>query len=61
MNSQNLFEQNPIGKDLRGRQTGMRTKSYDPTPERKTFAEHGMSDLDDILSAGEIGKECTPI
>ncbi len=48
-----------MGQDLRGRQTGMRTKSYDPTPERKTFAEHGMSDLDDILSAGEMGKDCT--
>jgi hypothetical protein len=34
----------------------MRTKSYEPTPERKTFAEHGMSDLDEILSAGEMDK-----
>lgn len=34
----------------------MRTKSYEPTPERKTFAEYNLSDLDEILSAGDMDK-----
>jgi len=42
---------------------GIRTKSYEPTPERKNFAEPCVSDLDDVLSAGDMVKHIhdTPI
>jgi hypothetical protein len=35
---------------------GIRTKSYEPTPERKVFCETCVSDLDDVLSAGDMDK-----
>lgn len=38
----------------------IRTRSYEPTPERKTFAEPCVSDLDDVFSAGDLEKEQMP-
>lgn len=43
-------------RDTWSSKKGIRTKSYEPTPERKTFAEQCVSDLDDVLSAGDMDK-----
>jgi hypothetical protein len=38
----------------------IRTRSYEPTPERKNFAEPCVSDLDDVFSAGDLEKVQMP-
>ena len=43
-------------RDTWSQKQGIRTKSYEPTPERKAFDEHCVSDLDDVLSAGDMTK-----
>lgn len=52
---------NAQGKDREplSSKKGIRTKSYEPTPERKTFAEPCVSDLDDVLSAGDMEDKAT--